>query len=246
MKQSSKAWGFVFFMGMMLLGNWAQAADNNVSTVDSQELFHSQLLQDMDKGKDKTAQVDKAVENAVENLPQLNSRLRWAAVKTPAELEEKQRAQQRQKKAIPIIITAADMDREKKAQKRGEKTDRPSLITPRPLETPKTKPAPEAKPVPQQPAAPPAPQNTMPPHTSPALQLPADIIELPPVMPIGGEARNQVSPVQEIVELPPVERVGSDEQTIMAEALAEAMTVELVVDEFTAVTEELPPVEPVV
>lgn len=238
MKQISKAWGIVCFMGMMLLGNGAQAADEHISTVDSQELFRSQLVKD-NKDMNKAPQADKAVEKAVADLPQLNSRLRWAAVKTTDELEEEQRSKARQKKAVPIIITAADIDREKKARKRGDKTDTPSLISPRPLENRPPKPAPAVKPVPH-PSVTPVQQPQLPVNP----QLPSDTIELPPVMPVQSTQQTaELQPVQDVVELPPVERVVPAEQEIMAEALAEVMTVELVVDDIT--TEELPPVQPV-
>lgn len=248
MKQSSKAWGIAFFMGMMFWGNWAQAADNTVSTVDSQELFRSQLVKDTGNNG-QAVQDGEAVDKAVENLPQLNSRFRWAAVKTPAELEEKQRAAQRQKKAIPIIITAADIDREKKAKKRGEQTDTPALITPRPLEIPKINPSQEAKPAEPQQAAPSVPQPAGQPQISPAVQAQweTDAIELPPVMPVAGVAQNDetVPQGQEVVELPPVESVSPGGQEVMAEALAEVMTIELVIDDIVPETVELPPVQPV-
>ncbi|SHK50482.1 hypothetical protein SAMN05216582_1061 [Selenomonas ruminantium] len=238
MKQSKRVWGIIFFMGMMLLGNWGEAAEA-VSTVDSQELFRSQLVKD-DKAEDKAKQAAQAVDKAVDDLPQLNSRFRWAAVKSSAELEEKQRVQERQKKAIPIIITAADIDREKKARKRSGKPDAPSMISPRPLEMPQIKPAPP-KTAPK-PVVPTPPQRQ---QVSEPQPLPADTIELPPVMPVTVQNEGTEGHPREIVELPPVEPVASGEQDVMTQALAEVMTAELVVDDIAEDREELPPVQPV-
>ena len=126
---------------MMMTGAVTQAAENQVSTVDTGTLFQSHLVQD---GKGQNAEkAAAAVDKAVANLPELNSRLRWAAVKSPAELAEEQKAVQRKTKAIPIIITAADVDKERKAQKRGEKVEKPTLISPRPIEPPKITAAPQ-------------------------------------------------------------------------------------------------------
>lgn len=224
--KESKALGLAIAAGMMLLGSFG-IGEAAVSTVDSQELFRGHLPQE-DKGRNTEQQAAKAVEQAVSNLPALNSRLRWAAVKSPEQLEEEKRAVQRQTKAIPVIITASDIDKERKAKKRGEKTETP-ILTPRPIapptltpEVPVVKPAPVMKP-PQTPAA-----------------MPADVVELPPVEPIGQASVNEAVKPAETVELSPVELV---------EAIAEVTTVELVIDEVaddnTGDMVELPSVQPV-
>ena len=146
MKQS-KALGIAVFISMMMTGAVTQAAENQVSTVGTGTLFPSHVVQD-GKGQN-TEKAAAAVDKAVANLPELNSRLRWAAVKSPAELAEEQKAAQRKTKAIPIIITAADIDKERKAQKRGEKVEKPALISPRPIEPPKITAAPRQPIVPQ-------------------------------------------------------------------------------------------------
>lgn len=234
MMYRSKAAGMAVFIGMIMAGSLAQAAEGTVSTVDSQELFRSRLITD-NKGSN-APQAAKAVDEAVANLPQLNSRLRWSAVKTPAELEEEKKAAQRQKKAIPIIITAADIDKERKAKKNGEKTETPTLISPRPIQPPKITPAPQ--PVPQKPAVRPV---------QPA--LPTDAVELPPVQSIGGMVQQpQVKP-QEVVELSPIMPIAQAQtpvpvETIM-DAIVEATSVELVVKDVGGESVELPAVQPV-
>ena len=233
MKQS-KALGIAVFISMMMTGAVTQAAENQVSTVDTGTLFQSHLVQD-GKGQN-TEKAAAAVDKAVANLPELNSRLRWAAVKSPAELAEEQKAAQRKTKAIPIIITAADIDKERKAQKRGEKVEKPALISPRPIEPPKITAAPQQPVVPQ-------------PVKEPAKSAPAaDVWELPPVQPVAGKPQVNAA-TQEIVELSPIMPVKAVEsvpvETIM-DAIVEATSVELVVREIKDDSVvELPAVEPV-
>ena len=229
MKQS-KALGIAVFISMMMTGAVTQAAENQVSTVDTGTLFQSHLVQD-GKGQN-TEKAAAAVDKAVANLPELNSRLRWAAVKSPAELAEEQKAAQRKTKAIPIIITAADIDKERKAQKRGETVEKPALISPRPIEPPKITAAPQQTVVPQ------------PVKSAPA----ADVWELPPVQPVAGKPQVNAA-TQEIVELSPIMPVKAVEsvpvETIM-DAIVEATSVELVVREIKDDSVvELPAVEPV-
>lgn len=234
MKYSSKAAGLAVFIGMIMAGSFAQAAEGTVSTVDSQELFRSRMVSD---NKVKPApDAGQAVDKAVAGLPELNSRLRWAAVKTPAELEEEKKAAQRQKKAIPIIITASDIDKERKAKKKGEKTDKPGIISPRPIEPPKITPTPQL--VPQKPVVRPA---------QPA--VPADTLELPPIQPVGGAVQApQVKP-QETAELPPVTPVAQAQPAVPVEtimdAIVEATSIELVVSDITDDSVELPAIQPV-
>ena len=233
MKQS-KALGIAVFISMMMTGAVTQAAENQVSTVDTGTLFQSHLVQD-GKGQN-TEKAAAAVDKAVANLPELNSRLRWAAVKSPAELAEEQKAAQRKTKAIPIIITAADIDKERKAQKRGEKVEKPTLISPRPIEPPKITAAPQQPVVPQ-------------PVKEPAKSAPAaDVWELPPVQPVAGKPQVNAA-TQEIVELSPIMPVKAVEsvpvETIM-DAIVEATSVELVVREIKDDSVvELPAVESV-
>ena len=230
MKQS-KALGIAVFISMMMTGVLAQAAENQVSTVDTGTLFQSHLVQDS-KGQN-AAKAAEAVDKAVASLPELNSRLRWAAVKTPTELAEERKVAQRQTKAIPIIITAADIDKERKAQRRGEK---PAIISPRPIEPPKITAAPQQPVVPQ-------------PVKEPVKSAPAaDVWELPPVQPITA-APQQNAATQEVVELSPIVPVKAVEsvpvETLM-DAIVEATSVELVVHEIKDDSVvELPAVEPV-
>ena len=233
MKQS-KALGIAVFISMMMTGAVTQAAENQVSTVDTGTLFQSHLVQD---GKGQNAEkAAAAVDKAVANLPELNSRLRWEAVKSPAELAEEQKAAQRKTKAIPIIITAADIDKERKAQKRGEKVEKPALISPRPIEPPKITAAPQQPVVPQ-------------PVKEPIKSAPAaDVWELPPVQPITAAPQRNTA-AQEVVELSPIVPVKAVEsvpvETIM-DAIVEATSVELVVREIKDDSVvELPAVEPV-
>lgn len=230
--RESKVLGIAVLTGMMMAGgfSWGEAA---VSTVDSQELFHAQLLQDK-KDKSTEQQAAKAVDEAVRNLPELNSRLRWSAVKSQEELAEEKKAVQRQTKAIPIIITAADIDRERKAKKRGEKTDSPEIITPRPLQPSVVTPAPKTetvKPVPTQPE----PQAETDLEIQPL--VPVDVVELPPVQPVAG-----VLPGKETVELE-IEKLP---QQAIEDAIVESTGIELTISEISSSdTVELPAIEPV-
>lgn len=236
MNYCSKAAGLAVFIGMVMAGSLVQGAENTVSTVDSQELFRSRMVSDS-KGANKAPDTAQAVDKAVANLPELNSRLRWAAVKTPVELAEEKKAAQRQTKAIPIIITAADIDKERKAKKKGEKMNTPALISPRPLEPPKITPVPTPAPKPVQvkPAAPVASEN---------------VTELPPIQPIGGAAPSVAVKPAEVAELPPIMPVAQPQKVVPVEtimdAIVESTSIELVVravaDDGTV---ELPAVQPV-
>ncbi|BAL84018.1 hypothetical protein SELR_23100 [Selenomonas ruminantium subsp. lactilytica TAM6421] len=239
--RESRTIGIAVLTGIMMAGgfSWGEAA---VSTVDSQELFHSQLVKES-KGNSNAQQAARAVDDAVRNLPELNSRLHWSAVKTPEQLAEEEKAAQRQKKAVPIIITAADIDRERKAKKRGEKTDIPAIITPQPLE-PAVRPAP--KPAPVKPAEP-QPQiqtevdlqiQPVQPAPTPLPAQTAEVVELPPVQPVGQVLSQGVETVElEIEKLP---------QSKVEDAIVESTSIELNVSEFSGNdTVELPPIEPV-
>ena len=236
MNYCSKAAGLAVFIGMVMAGSFAQGAENTVSTVDSQELFRSRMISDS-KAANKAPDTAQAVDKAVANLPELNSRLRWAAVKTPVELAEEKKAAQRQTKAIPIIITAADIDKERKAKKKGEKTNTPALISPRPLEPPKITPAPAPAPKPVQ--------------TKPVVQADAgNVTELPPIQPIGGAGQSSAAKTVEVAELPPIMPVAQPQKLVPVEtimdAIVESTSIELVVQQVADEgSVELPAVQPV-
>lgn len=238
MNYCSKAAGLAVFIGMVMAGSFVQGAENTVSTVDSQELFRSRMVSDS-KGANKAPDTAQAVDKAVANLPELNSRLRWAAVKTPVELAEEKKAAQRQTKAIPIIITAADIDKERKAKKKGEKTNTPALISPRPLEAPKITPAPAPAPAPK------------PVQTKPVVQADAaNVTELPPIQPIGGVVQPSAAKPVEVAELPPIMPVAQPQKAVPVEtimdAIVESTSIELVVQQVADEgSVELPAVQPV-
>ena len=238
MNYCSKAAGLAVFIGMVMAGSFVQGAENTVSTVDSQELFRSRMVSD-GKAANKAPDTAQAVDKAVANLPELNSRLRWAAVKTPVELAEEKKAAQRQTKAIPIIITAADIDKERKAKKKGEKTNTPALISPRPLEPPKITPAPAPAPAPK------------PVQTKPVVQADAaNVTELPPIQPIGGVVQPSAAKPVEVAELPPIMPVAQPQKAVPVEtimdAIVESTSIELVVQQVADEgSVELPAVQPV-
>ena len=224
MKDSYKVWSIA--VGILLAGNVALAAEGNGGTVDSQELFKEKFIQE--QKSDNSEQAAKAVDDAVRNLPQLNSSIRWAAVKTPAELAEQEKAAQRQYKAVPIIITAADMDKARKAEKRGEK---PVLIPARPLQPVVTTPRPQVQPPAVQPQAPQAVANT---------------VELPPVQKVGGQSAPVSQPAvtagtQETVELAPIQPVVPVKAMLQQEPLPSTLIDALV--EATCVELNVQPVE---
>ena len=80
MNYGNKTAGLAVFIGMIMVGNWAHGAEHTVSTVDSQELFRSRMVTDS-KGVNKAPDTARAVDEAVANLPELNSRLRWASAR---------------------------------------------------------------------------------------------------------------------------------------------------------------------
>ncbi len=227
------------FIGVIMAGGFAQAAEGTVSTVDSQELFRSRMVSD-DKRVEKKPDLGQAVDDAVSNLPRLNSRLRWAAVKTPVELAEEQKAVQRQTKAIPIIITAADIDKERKAKKKEAKADTPAIISPRPLQAPQITPAPIQ--TPERKVAPQPVQRNVPQEPS----LDANVRELPPIQPVGGVAVSGMT-TQEVVELPPVTAVEQPAvplETIM-DAIVESTSIELEIHDVGDDSVALPAIRPV-
>ena len=177
MKYSSKALSMA--VGMLLLGHVAFAADAG-TTGGAQDFARSLTPQDS-KTVDTGKKAAKAVDDAVHNLPELNARLHWAAVKSPKELAEEQKAAQRQNKAIPIIITAADVDKARKEEKKQGKKPAVPIISPRPLQPPTITPqAPVQQPVVQ----PQAPQP-----------VDGNVVELPPVQPVAQPQPASLAPV---------------------------------------------------
>lgn len=208
MKYSSKALSMA--VGMLLLGQVAFAADAG-TTGEAQDFARSLTPQDS-KTVDTGKKAAKAVDDAVHNLPELNARLHWAAVKSPQELAEEQKAAQRQHKAIPIIITAADMDKARKEEKKHGQQKPSTLISPRPLQQPELKPQIPVKP--QSVVQPQAPQPVR-----------ENVVELPPIQPIG-QSQPVSQPPTETVELSPVQPVAPSASTLL-DALVEVTSVEL-------------------
>lgn len=202
MKYSSKALGMA--VSMLLLGNVAFAAEAGTAGENS-DFARSLMIQDQPQG-DSKQKAAKAVDNAINNLPELNTRLRWAAVKSPQELAEEQKAAQRQHKAIPIIITAADMDKARKEEKKHGQQKPSTLISPRPLQQPELKPQPVVQPQVPQPVR-------------------ENVVELPPIQPIG-QSQPVSQPPTETVELSPVQPVAPSASTLL-DALVEVTSVEL-------------------
>jgi hypothetical protein len=207
MKYSSKALGMA--VSMLLLGNVAFAADTGAG--ENSDFARSLMIQDQPQA-DSKQKAAKAVDNAISNLPELNTRLRWAAVKSPQELAEEQKAAQRQHKAIPIIITAADVDKARKEEKKQGKKTTEQIISPRPLQQPELKPQMPVKPQPV--GQPQAPQPVR-----------ENVVELPPIQPIG-QSQPVSQPPTETVELSPVQPVAPAASTLL-DALVEVTSVEL-------------------
>ncbi|MBQ1461315.1 MAG: hypothetical protein II430_02345 [Selenomonas sp.] len=207
MKYSSKALGMA--VSMLLLGNVAFAADTGAG--ENSDFARSLMIQDQPQA-DSKQKAAKAVDNAISNLPELNTRLRWAAVKSPQELAEEQKAAQRQHKAIPIIITAADVDKARKEEKKQGKKTTEQIISPRPLQQPELKPQMPVKPQPV--VQPQAPQPVR-----------ENVVELPPIQPIG-QSQPVSQPPTETVELSPVQPVAPAASTLL-DALVEVTSVEL-------------------
>ena len=142
-------------------------------------------------------------------LPGRNARLHWDAVGTApkADAEAGKAAATQAPKAVPIIITAADIDAQKKAGKKSPAEVQPAVL-------------------PQPPVAPPAPavQPQPAPVVAPAkTALPAgNVVELPPIQAVEVKLPAVARPAaaKPVVELPPIEKVP-------AAAASKAQTVEL-------------------
>lgn len=140
-------------------------------------------------------------------LPGRNARLHWDAVGTAphADAETDKKAAVQVPKAVPIIITAADIDAQKKAGKKAQaEVQQPAVM-------------------PQSPAAPAAPAVR--PQPVPAKEaVPAEnVVELPPIQAVEVKLPPAAIPAaaKQVVELPPIEKVPA------AVAASKSQTVEL-------------------
>ena len=216
----------VLLAGLALVlsaGNGLAAETTSVSTVDSQQLFKSNQLV-TDPSKQTGANHQGAEEKITDARPVVQRPLlHWDS------LENAQRTQLAVKtsaaplvvvhKAVPIIITAADIEAQEKAARRKNKNDLVPVVEP--VGTLEGK------------------QDVKPAGTMPASQkkVPAvqpstvaqDTVELPPIRAIIEPSASQA--VVTSVELPPIQPVAS-----VRSAAAQARSAETV---------ELPPIHPV-
>ena len=216
----------VLLAGLALVlsaGNGLAAETTTVSTVDSQQLFKSNQLV-TDPSKQAGANHQGAEEKITDARPVVQRPLlHWDS------LENAQRTQLAVKtsaaplvvvhKAVPIIITAADIEAQEKAARRKNKNDLVPVVEP--VGTLEGK------------------QDVKPAGTMPASQkkVPAvqpstvaqDTVELPPIRAIIEPSASQA--VVTSVELPPIQPVAS-----VRSAAAQARSAETV---------ELPPIHPV-
>lgn len=216
----------VLLAGLALVlsaGNGLAAETTTVSTVDSQQLFKSNQLV-TDPSKQTGANHQGAEEKITDARPVVQRPLlHWDS------LENAQRTQLAVKtsaaplvvvhKAVPIIITAADIEAQEKAARRKNKNDLVPVVEP--VGTLEGK------------------QDVKPAGTMPASQkkVPAvqpstvaqDTVELPPIRAIIEPSASQA--VVTSVELPPIQPVAS-----VRSAAAQARSAETV---------ELPPIHPV-
>lgn len=252
----------VLLAGLALVlsaGNGLAAETTTVSTVDSQQLFKSNQLV-TDPSKQTGANHQGAEEKITDARPVVQRPLlHWDS------LENAQRTQLAVKtsaaplvvvhKAVPIIITAADIEAQEKAARRKNKNDLVPVVEPvgtlegnqgvKPAETTPALTA-TVPPVPARSAAaaataataaaavPTVPAGTMPASQKkvPAVQpstVAQDTVELPPIRAIIEPSASQA--VVTSVELPPIQPVAS-----VRSAAAQARSAETV---------ELPPIHPV-
>lgn len=252
----------VLLAGLALVlsaGNGLAAETTTVSTVDSQQLFKSNQLV-TDPSKQTGANHQGAEEKITDARPVVQRPLlHWDS------LENAQRTQLAVKtsaaplvvvhKAVPIIITAADIEAQEKAARRKNKNDLVPVVEPvgtlegnQGVKPAGTTPALTAMvpPVPARSAAaastaataaadvPTVPAGTMPASQKkvPAVQpstVAQDTVELPPIRAIIEPSASQA--VVTSVELPPIQPVAS-----VRSAAAQARSAETV---------ELPPIHPV-
>ena len=249
----------VLLAGLALVlsaGNGLAAETTTVSTVDSQQLFKSNQLV-TDPSKQTGANHQGAEEKITDARPVVQRPLlHWDS------LENAQRTQLAVKtsaaplvvvhKAVPIIITAADIEAQEKAARRKNKNDLVPVVEPvgtlegnqgvKPAETTPALTA-TVPPVPARSAAaastaaaavPTVPAGTMPasqkkvPPVQPST-VAQDTVELPPIRAIIEPSASRA--VVTSVELPPIQPVAS-----VRSAAAQARSAETV---------ELPPIHPV-
>ena len=213
---------------LTLSAGTVSAADATGATVDAQQLFHADKLV-TDTAKTKTVdarKVEAAAEAAGRPVPR--PLLHWDSVeRQPKEAKQSAQPAVAVPKAVPIIITAADIDAQNKKEHHQAQSSavvpiqpvvpiRPfPQVQPSPIEPPVVKPTPL-----QQPAAV---SSTSDSHNT---------VELPPIQPVIQKAAGQASrPAEKMVALPPIEPVPA--ASIKAAVVQPAATV------------ELPPIQPV-
>ena len=216
----------VLLAGLALVlsaGNGLAAETTTVSTVDSQQLFKSDQLV-TDPSKQAGANHQGAEEKITDARPVVQRPLlHWDS------LENAQRTQLAVKtsaaplvvvhKAVPIIITAADIEAQEKAARRKNKNDLVPVVEP--VGTLEGKQ--DVKPAGTMPAS----QKKVPPVQPSTVAQ--DTVELPPIRAIIEPSASQA--VVTSVELPPIQPVAS-----VRSAAAQARSAETV---------ELPPIHPV-
>ena len=218
LKHSKKA-GAALLLAVLTVSQTAGLASAKVSTVSAEELFHSkQFIKDPGKrNKLNASQVEKIRANSV------RARLHWDAVEQKealSSLKEEQAAP----KANPIIITAADMEKEKKQPKKQEavkeqetrKEIQPVQPQPpalQPVQQPELQPKPQPKPQMENAAS--AGKEAI--TAMPAVKRQEEFVELPPIQPIlQAQAAKETAPAKEnaakpriVVELPPIEQIAA-------------------------------------
>ena len=205
------------------------AADTTGATVDAQQLFHADKLV-TDTAKTKTVdarQVETAAEAVGQAVP--HPLLHWDSVeKQPKEIKKSEQPLVVVHTAVPIIITAADIDAENKEAKHQNKSRAVVPIQPPvPVRSlpPETQPAPIEPPV----VTPKPVQQVL-----PAMQTSDshNTVELPPIEPVGQKKAGQaVKTAEKTVALPPIEPVPAARIKAVAAP--------------TTDTVELPPIRPV-
>lgn len=214
LKHSKKA-GAALLLAVLTVSQTAGLASAKVSTVSAEELFHSkQFIKDPGKrNKLNASQVEKIRANSV------RARLHWDAVEQKealSSLTEEQAAP----KANPIIITAADMEKEKKQTKKQEAVKEQETrkefqpVQPQqPVQQPELQPKPQPKPQPENAAS--AGKEAI--TAMPAVKRQEEFVELPPIQPIlQAQAAKETAPAKEnaakpriVAELPPIEQIAA-------------------------------------
>ena len=221
LKHSKKA-GAALLLAVLTVSQTAGLASAKVSTVSAEELFHSkQFIKDpVKRNKLNVSQVEKIRANSV------RARLHWDAVEQKevlSSLKEEQAAP----KANPIIITAADMEKEKKQPKKQEavkEQEERKEIQPvqpqQPVQQPELQSKPQPKPQTENAAS--AGKEAI--TAMPAVKRQEEFVELPPIQPIlQAQAAKETAPAKEnaakpriVVELPPIEQIAAPPVTAAA------------------------------